>query len=75
MPSSIDVPDFTRLLADALVNEQVVPLATARALLGSLLDEASLDQHTLMVRPDGEIALFPLSWIRLILRARELAAG
>jgi hypothetical protein len=75
MPPSLDGPDFPSLLAAALANRHVVPLEVARTLLGSLLDEASLDQHTLLVWPDGEIGLWPTTWIRLILRAREMAAG
>lgn len=70
-------PDFPLpfLLTHALAHPRPVPLAVARFLLGPLLDEPGLDQHTLIVRADGDITLPPITWIRLLLRARELAEG
>lgn len=66
-------PDFPHLLAEAHANHALVPLPMARRLLGDYFDDYDLDQYSLVMWPDGDIALTPTSWVRLILRAQDLS--
>jgi hypothetical protein len=64
-------PDFTTLLADALVRKQPVPLEQARQLVGAWFDESELAYETLVIR-GAALSLTPATWRRVLRRAKTL---
>lgn len=64
-------PDFTTLLADALVRKQPVPLEQARQLLGAWFDESELAYETLVIR-GASLSLTPATWRRVLHHAQAL---
>lgn len=66
-------PDFERLIADARAARQSVPIFQARLVLGDFFEDHLIDQETLIVPPNGHIALTATSWMRILQRAKAKA--
>lgn len=67
------LPDFDRLIADARVSRDPVPLIQAQRILGDLFEEHLVDQETLVIPRNGPIALTATSWVRVLRRAQAKA--